>query len=279
MIKIINKWVRKYISLLSLSLYRVEKNILKQDGGDLSSSNDIIQRERQGMLSDDLLQGKITLEVVTLRARLYKILQASANYEHTGGDRCRKINSSISKKITGEPSDSHPVIMVIPNNKIPKNFLDSSDDIDTKPEVPIIIGRSIIPKFKIEEYTEKMYIKDIGNGKNMLEFFISKYRDIYDKKTSFLVKNIERSMINPKTSDFLDINEVGFITYNSIGVQDFLEFKYSVLNIHKIIEYNGYFVVKFICEPTVNGLNITDKYINEVLDNKYKNKEQKSDTL
>ena len=262
--------------ILSLALSNVEVNALRSRGESLSDDVGISQKQRQGMLSDDLLQGKITEEVITLRARLYKVLDAAEGYSYESGDRGSKKVKRISNKIKGEPSDNFIVEMIVQNDKISKDVADSMDNIDTKPMAPIMIGRSILPKFNIEDYTEKLFIKHIDENHKLLEFFISKYVNIYDKKTSFLVQDIKRAMKNTKTSDFLDITEIGFITHNTAGVKDFLEYKYKVLEATKIVEYDEYYVAKFICEPIINGDNIIKKYSHDKLDERYNNKEKRN---
>lgn len=261
--------------VISLALSNVEKISLGQGGDTISNGFSTTQRQRQGMLSDDLLQGKISEEVITLRARLYKVLDASDGYSYETGDRGFKTIKKISRKIKGEPSDEYIVEMIVQNDKISKDISDSMDNIDTKPITPIMIGRSILPKFNIEDYTEKLFIKDIDGNTKLIEFFISKYINIYDKKTSFLINDITRAMEKPKTSDFLDIDEIGFITHNTAGVKDFLEYKYKVLETTKIVEFGEHYVAKFICEPIINGDSIIEKYSNEKLNEKYNNNEKK----
>jgi hypothetical protein len=269
-------WFKNQMLALSVALSNVEKAALGQGGDMLSDDAKMVQRHRQGMLSDDLLHGKITQEVITLRARMYKVLEAAENYSYSDGERgFRKDRTKISKNIKGEPSDDYKVEMVFSNEKIPASFLEAADDVDTKPENAMVIDRSITPKFKIEDYTDKLYVKNIDEETKLLEFHINKYSDVYDKKTVFLINDIKKAIKNPRVSDLLDIDRITFITYNTLGVKNFMEFQYDVIGFHKIIEHEGNFVIKFKCKPIVNGKNIVEEFKDEELDKRYANKEKR----
>jgi hypothetical protein len=271
----ISKWFKNQMMAISVALSNVEKSALGQGGEMLTDDTNTVQRHRQGMLSDDLLQGRVTEEVITLRARIYKVLEATQSYNYATGERGYKVDLGVDKRIQGEPSDEYKVEMVVNNERITSDFLTSCDDIDAKQDVPIMIGRSITPKFKIEDYTKKLYIKNIGDDYKLLEFFINKYPDKYDKKTNFLIKDIEKAIKNPRVSDLLDINEIAFISHDTLGVLDFLEFKYDVIGFDKIVDYDGNYVIKFKCKTTVNGDNILEKYSDDELNERYKNKEKR----
>ena len=258
--------------ILSLALSNVERNTLGQSTEKLPDLTGTVQRHKQGMLSDDLMQGKLTQEVITLRARMYKVLQESENYGYKSGKRGFVVGNTIDSRIKGEPSDDYKVEMVVNNERISASILESADNIDTKQETPIVINREITPKFKLEDYTKKLYIKSINDEYKLLEFFISLYVDPYDRKTNLLLSNIKKAINNPRTSDLLDIKEVVFISNNTLGTKNFLEYHYDVLNFDKIVEFEGNYVIKFKCKCTMNGQSTIDKYVDKDLDERYKNK-------
>lgn len=146
---------------------------------------------------------------------------------------------------------------------------------DSKGEKPVIVERSIRAKFNIEDYTKKLNIRKINDTERLLEFYLSKYPDEYDRKTNLLISEIKRAIQNPRVSDILDIDKVGFVSYKTIGVKDFREFQYEVKSFDKIVEFNGHYVIKFKCDVTVNGEYLLEKFREEELDEKYKNKEVK----
>lgn len=153
----------------------------------------------------------------------------------------------------------------------------SSEDYQSyiKAERPVKIVRDLRPKFEIEKYAKKLNIRKISNTEKLLEFYISKYPDEYDRKTRLLISEIKRAITNPRFADMLDIVGVGFTSYKTIGVKDFYQFQYKISNFDKIIEYNGYYVIKFKAEVIMDGEYLLEKYRMEELDNKYKNKEAK----
>lgn len=144
-----------------------------------------------------------------------------------------------------------------------------------KSEKPITIGRMFIPKFEIEKYTSKLNVRKINKEERLLEFYISQYPDIDDRKTNLLINDIKKAMINPLSATFLEIKEVGFITYKTIGADDFLEYQYDVVSLDKIITFNGHYVIKYKATVKVDGHNILEQHRMEELDLKYDKKEKR----
>jgi hypothetical protein len=142
-------------------------------------------------------------------------------------------------------------------------------------EYPIKIDREDIPKFYIEKFTKKLNVRIIDETHRLLEFYISKYPSEYDRKTYLLVSELKRAMVNPRATNILYIDNIGFVSYRTIGVNDFRVFEYKVVEFDKIVEFDGYFVIKFKCEVTTNGEYLLEKYREADLDNKYENKERK----
>jgi hypothetical protein len=155
----------------------------------------------------------------------------------------------------------------------------SSDDYfaTNKADIPIKIGRMFIPKFEIERYTKKLNVRKINDTERLLEFYISMYPDLEDRKTRLLVSEIKKAISNPLSATFLEIKEVGFITYKTLGVDDFLEYQYDIKSLDKIIEYNGHYVIKFIASIKIDGRDILDEHRMADLDDKYEKKEKKKE--
>jgi len=149
---------------------------------------------------------------------------------------------------------------------------------DNKVELnlPLSITREHRPKFELEKYTKKLHVKKINHKEFLLEFFISKYPTQFDKKSDFFLSDIKKLVLQPsRYNSTVDINTVSFVTNNTVGVPDFLEFEYTVHKFDKIVEFNEFYVVKFISEVTIEAKSIIDKFRNEELDEKYKNKEKR----
>ena len=142
-------------------------------------------------------------------------------------------------------------------------------------EYPIKIDREDIPKFYIEKYTKKLNVRIIDETHRLVEFYISKYPNEYNRNTYLLISELKRAMVNPRSTNILYIDNIGFVSYKTIGVNDFRVFEYKVNEFDKIVEFDGYFVIKFKCEVTTNGEYLLEKYREADLDNKYENKERK----
>ena len=54
-----------------------------------------------------------------------------------------------------------------------------------------------------------------------------------------------------------------------------MEYQYDILSFDKIIEFNGYYVIKFKAKVIINGEDILEQHRIEELDKKYETKEKK----
>lgn len=308
----INKWFKKKMISISLAFYGVEKNAFGQNNGQLDDNVNQERRHTQGTLADSLKEGKITQETLNLKWRTYKIIKATDGLrtEITGYDddgmpitKTVRVDKKISlRKISVDSFDTYDLEMVLDNSPITTSGNDimssnielydeikiNDDDTAThgeisgieyfaknKNELPITILRETLPKFELETYTKKLNVRIISDNKRLLEFYISKYVDEDNRTTRLFISDIKKTIENPRNSTILDIKEVGFITYKTIGIDDFLEFQYKILSFDKIIEFNGHYVVKFIAEVIINGRDILEEHKQDELELKYKNKEKK----
>jgi hypothetical protein len=144
-----------------------------------------------------------------------------------------------------------------------------------KAEKRIQIFREYITNFNIETYTTKLNIRKIDKNKKLLEFYISKYPNEEIKNSKLFLKELVKLKEKPKKYSLLHINKVSFITENTLGVDDYLKYEYQIETFDKIIEFDGFYVVKFIATITENGTDILDVYKEEELEKKYQNKEKK----
>lgn len=301
----IKDWVRKKAALLSLSMSNVEKNALGQNGQSLSDNTGEVQRHNQGDVMDDLINGRITQEVQDLRWRTYKVMQAAENLtldlnalktyktdltdenttlEIVVDNATEYLGATEAMALYGLIQTNTPSIdtRIIDNEKtvFASHGAISADNYFSfcKPEKRITIHRDSFPKFNIENYTKMLHVKTTDTDKKMLEFYVSKYPVEEDRKTFMFVKEVQKLMKNQITSNIANINSVEFITQNCLGKPDHLRFKYENLVIHKVTEFNGYYVIKFYGDETIGGESIFEKYREDVLDNKYENKERRNES-
>jgi hypothetical protein len=146
----------------------------------------------------------------------------------------------------------------------------------SKGEKPINIERNIAPKFFIERYTNKINIRRISDEEKLLEFYVSIYPDKYNKNNNLFLNEIKKLINNTnKKFSFLEISEINFITNNTLGCEDFLYYSYCDVIFDKVIEYNGYYVIKFKTKVLVDGQDILSDYVEKELEKKYERKEKK----
>jgi hypothetical protein len=149
-----------------------------------------------------------------------------------------------------------------------------------KGERPIEIIREIPSNFRIETFTKKLHIRRIDDKNVLLEFYVSKYPDEYNRTSRLFISEIKKIMGNSLfKSTSLEIKKVNLVTYKTIGANDFLEYQYGIISFDKIIDFNGHYVIKFIAEVNVNGKDILEKHRMVKLDEKYKNKEKKNNNI
>ena len=312
---VIGDWLKKQAAVISFALANVEKNAIGQKGNELENNINQEQRNTQGTLADSLVNGVITADVENLRWRMYKILEAAQAYKtnvtfENGKEvidyvKNNKNISLIKTKI--DTFDDYKLEMVVNNDPIVIGSFDLLDDdniiYNNKPIInynekgeeisathgeikgvssyvnrskrPIIIGRESLPKFLIEDYTKKLNVRIINETERLLEFYVSSYPDEENRNTRLLISDIKKAITAPRHYNMLDIKEIGFITFDTIGVNNYLMYQYDNVVFDKIIEFNGFYVIKFKSKIVINGLNILEEYRVKSLDVKYENKERK----
>lgn len=303
----VGKWLKRKTAILGLAMSNVEKNAFSQNTEGLSQNVAQERRHTQGTLMDALIHGEVTQEVKELRWRMYKTFEESKKYAVSFDKNGKPIPRTDIGDIKVDQFDDYPVEMVIPNNEITidliksiENINSSSEDViknededgqvisathgeisgieyftKNKGEKPILVYRKALAKFEIEKYTTKLIVRTISETEKLLEFYVSMYPDENNRTTRLFISDVKKAIKNPRSSDMLDISEVGFITDNCIGVSDFMEFQYKIKTFDKIVEFNGSYVIKFKAKAKVNGLNIIEKYRETELDEKYNNKEKR----
>ena len=144
-----------------------------------------------------------------------------------------------------------------------------------KSERPIILNRDNLPNFYLENFTLKMNVRVIDKTNKLLEFYVSKYPDEYNRTSRLFISEVKKIMNEGIASTMLDFNEINFITYKTLGADDYLEYEYNNISYDKIVEYNGYYVIKFNAKIKTDGNDILDAYRVKELDKKYEQKAKK----
>ena len=138
----------------------------------------------------------------------------------------------------------------------------------------IIVERKELSNFFIENYTKKLNIRAINKKEKLLEFYVSIYPDEYNKNSKLFLTSIKK-VINGKNETFLNIDAIEFLTYKTVGVEDFLLYRYENLKFDKIVEFNGFYVIKFKGNLIIDGEDILEEHRVDYLDKKYEEKQKK----
>lgn len=293
------KKIKKYINIAALSMANVEKSSLTQTGLEFYNGVDQSQSQHQGKLMNSMIKGEVTAEVENLRWRMYKVLNETdkmttkiIGYDSKGNpilersvkDRCKDLENYVIDKL-----DDYPLKMVVLNNVIPdesfvtlNNFNNSDDSISyiekqvDKQTRPIEVSRKISTRFPIENYTKKLVVRTIEEDKFLLEFYVSKYVDEDNRTSRLFLSALEKTIKKPYLSDMLELDTVEYITDKTIGVDNFLKFKYNNIVFDKIIEFDGNYVIKFFASTEINGTSLTTKFVVDELDELYRTKAKKN---
>ena len=300
------KWLHSQMLALMLALANVERNALKQSGGSLSDDIGQEQQVNQNQFILDLMQGRVTQEVKNLRWRMYKILDylqgkdvtvttdKEGNVKYEAKD---KVYKQKLKKVKIDDADQYELELVIDNtssetmgytdmldDKILKQTEDSKSlgsinlseyTTYVKKEGKVLIKRTTIPRFKLERYLKKVNIRDIDGDTKLLEFYVNKYPDEYDRLHKMFIHDVKKTIENPRTSTLIEIDSISFITYKDTGIADNRYFEFDILSYDKIVEFDGSYVIKFKSKPTVWAKSVIEQFREKELDAKYEMIERK----
>ncbi len=291
-------WVKKKFYGMMIALHWTE-NSLKASSDDLVLGEGQYQSHKQGMLSHSLINGEVTQEVKELRWRLYKVLKHSNMVETKiiGYDENNmpitetKKKESYHKRMndykTDSEDDEFKLVLIQPNESVELSNLDILNQLDgdnkitkddhlnsIKNKKTIMITRDFRPTINIEDYTNKILLREIDNDKCLVEFHISKYIGEYKRKR-FLISEIKKMIGGRVRNPIIDFDKIFFITNNALGFENDLEFELEMIKFHRVIEYDGNYIIKFICKKNVYGEYIFEKYRLSDLDEKYEKKLRK----
>ena len=289
-----------------IALSNVERNTLKQSGGSLSDDANQEQQINQNQFILDLMQGRVTQEVKNLRWRMYKILDylqgkdvtvttdKDGNVKYEAKD---KVYKQKLKKVKIDDTDPYDLELVIDNtssetmgytdmldDKILKQTEDSKSlgsinlseyTTYVKKEGKVLIKRTTMPRFKLERYLKKVNVRDIDGDTKLLEFYVNKYPDEYDRLQKMFIHDVKKTIENPRTSTLIEIDSISFITYKDTGIADNRYFEFDMLSYDKIVEFDGSYVIKFKAKPTVWAESVIEQFREKELDAKYETIERK----
>ena len=254
-------------------------------GGKMGSDDGttITQQKESKSLYEALLRGEITQEVIEARHEMYYAERRSHDYIYNGGGRAAKLNKVFDYDGHIENSDGHRVQIVQDNKLDMANYEDYGIDVNyeetdnkygtiknediSKKEYTIKIVRSFIPKFRLEEYATKIVVK-VCNEKRIVDLYFSKYPAEFNRLSRQFVNAMMAIYVGDTRSELLDIDKLSFITKNAYGADDLILYSYENFEFKDIIEFDGSYVLRFLCDVVEEGTDLIEEFYDEATEQK-----------
>lgn len=245
---------------------------------DVGNDSSIEQQKEVQSVYKDMLKGEITQEVIELRHEMYFAERASKKYKYTGNGRAVKMNDIIKYNGDLETSDGLDISIVQENKEDVGSLLDyeiynignevalgekSQGDLSKSKQkkFTINIKRDFLAKFNIEQYTEKIVIKQLNDDESIIDIYVNQYMKQFNNIHKLFLKQIEQIYTGDIRNDIIEFNSLSFITNNAYGAEDLLEYEFNNIQFENIIRFNEFYVLRFL------GKNV--KYGNDLLNDVY----------
>ena len=244
-----------------------------------SDGSSIEQKKEQDSLYAAMLRGEVTQEVKEARHEMYYAERKSHDYIYNGGGHSKKINKLFDYDGKIERSDGNPVLIVQDNYHDQASLEDYGISMDvveklgtdaystikmegiSKKTYTVSIERDFIPKFKIEEFTKKIVVKDLGE-KRVLDIYVSKYPVEFDRRSRLFTNIVEEIYQGDTRNELIDFKTLSFITRNAYGADDLICFTFGDFEFHDIIDFDGNYVLRFTCTP-VEKKDLVSEFFDE----------------
>lgn len=280
--------LKNFFTALFYGMKNTEDIVFKQSGMPNGVNGTTInQTVNDNSVAKALLKGEVTQEVEQLRYRNYLVDREAKQYEYYTPTLAMKRDKMDSKFVKYWNEDNLNIITIQPNEpsdeginsfEVNKEGVYKSYEIlPSKHSYDIKLTRGeFTPRYYLEEYTTRLAVRKLDEGnKVMLDFYVSKYPNDKDFKSKGFVREIEKVKDERLRSDVLDIQKVKFTTNHAFKLDDMLEFEFDNLILKYVNEFDGNYVISFKARMLRNGIDLTRKYYNKEMADKYANKEKK----
>lgn len=296
--KLYNK-IRNYISGFMLGMKTANDEMFIQKHS-INSGNIVEVKEVAGSLADALLKGEVTQEVKDLRYRMYKILEEVDKFKLTFDKDGNYTVEKVSVPTDIRVKKNETVILVQDvlsfydygdgGDEI-LNMFDSNDimgvtsttfNYKMKQNKYLKINRDFTPKFRLEDYVNKVVLKT-SKKKIIMEMYVSSYKDYIDTTQPFFLKELKT--IHSKKdlrNNMLDINNLKFNVLNPrYSAHNNMLFHLDVVKLASIVEDKklGSYIISYEVEINNVDVKLTEKYYEDKVETKYDNNTKKEITL
>ena len=204
----------------------------------LQNNEGIVNPYSSNKLMMDLKQGRLTREVKEFRKKHYQILKESARFKFKNGQLLSEEDAVKMKLTQGDPYDNYPVEIVFDNKAICASLYEMQE------VRPMKVKRGVIPRYKLENYTSVIHVRNIDGTHKLLDFYIPKGIDNH-----LLLNELEYLKRSNKLNDLVNITECYFTTQDV----EMLKFSYKILAFDKVVDHNNNYVVKLFAEVVEDG--------------------------
>ena len=222
------------------------------------------QQNEQNSVYKDLLKGEVTQEVKELRHEMYFSERKTHKYKYIGNGVVTKKNEIFDYPGKIDKTDGFPLQILQPNiedtGTLSENLSEVDYRIKNKKEFTIDIERDFIPRFRLEEFTNKLVVKRINENAVMLDFYTPIYKSQFNTIHKLFLKELEKIYMGDVRSDVIDFKQVEFISFRAFGTDDLKKYTYNNIEFDNILIFDGHYVIKFTADIVNDGEDLINEF-------------------
>jgi hypothetical protein len=270
--KIINR-IKSYLIAFFFGLRSADKKVFGPlDTSANAEGYSVNQEDKKDNVFQHLLRGEVTQEVRALRHEMYYIERESHKYklkDANTGEGTKK-NDIFSQDLNLEKSDGYPIQLVQENFEVPKRLDESMNKHDLEArfstnknldrEYTIKIERDFTPKFRLEEYADKIVVKKIDDTHALLDIYSTIYEKQFSRVHRAFLNMLELQYQGTLDPDLTDFKRVSFTTNKAFGSPDLVNYAYKNVVFENIEEFDGFYVLKYYAEIECDGDDLISEF-------------------
>lgn len=266
MLKKIGLKIYSFFIYLFNGLRDGEKIIMGDKSLSQIDGTSVEQQQEHDSVWADLLKGELTQRVKDLRYETMHAERGSKKFQYIGGGVAQE-RGFFDYKGNVENNDNHKITIVQEN----KNITGSNSD---KKEYIVNFEHAFIPRFKKEEYLNKVVVKSDDKSNLYLDLYFSKYHVKYDNKHKFFLSELKKCYEGDLRSELLQIDKLKFTSLNAYGLDNGITKVYGINEVIGIYEFDGSYILRFRVSENKSE-DFIDSVYDEVSAKKFDNKEKR----
>lgn len=264
MIKKIYNKIRSFFFYIFWGLKSADKVAFGTKEDSSNAGTILEQQNEQNSVYKNLLKGEVTQEVKELRHEMYFSERKSHKYKYIGNGVVTKKNEIFDYPGKIDKTDGFPLQILQPNiedtGTLSENLSEVDYRIKNKKEFTIDIERDFIPRFRLEEFTNKLVVKRINENAVMLDFYTPIYKSQFNTIHKLFLKELEKIYMGDVRSDVIDFKQVEFISFRAFGTDDLKKYTYNNIEFDNILIFDGHYVIKFTADIVNDGEDLINEF-------------------